>query len=503
MHKDLTTLLIERDAQQYKAELEKLREENQRLLQQVSDKIDHAKAEITESAITKTMAVLNHTRNWLLAIVSALAVTLAVIGFVGLNGLTRQLTVYYTDTIHNWLRFDDNGSESHKILNNLRTSALLDSLSLRFARNKTTSNLTPTLNDAEKQRLMSIILNPTSDDYQFRDALNLIIASRGIFGRVMADDIGKKIAEILPNKEYNNDKKVMVLEAMSQERALFPFALKMLNAGTNIYDESTLMDAFANVKQFDDTRARQFAEENIQRFTSFNHRIELAKYLIDIDADSRQVDALINESARQKKESWQYDDRTLIFARIEHKLKAVPADIPALATLIDAHITNGLQMNISSFSEGKPYLNLSLDNYRHGFSEPENLVGNNQLVDAIVKHAPVDASRLQKIARFFQTDDRGVWITTLMMKPAPDTLLTFDDGKQVEGRDVRDTLWLRVEKRAGEYAIIATWRDKSGRVEEGLITALSGGMQASYFVDFNRRQLRNYIWSSDSDYWQR
>ncbi|MCX8965685.1 hypothetical protein EHW66_11935 [Erwinia psidii] len=502
MQKDLTTLLIERDAQQHRAELEKLREENQRLLQQVSNKIDNAKAEITESAITKTMAVLNHTRAWLLAIVSALAVTLAVIGFVGVNGLTRQLTVYYTDTIHNWLRFDDGNSESHKILDNLRTSALLDSLSLRFAREKTHSSLTPTLNEAEKQRLMSIILNPAADDYQFRDALNLIIASRGIFGRVMADETGKKIADILADNHYNNGKKVTVLEAMSNDRALLPFTLKMLNSGNATYDENVLMDAFANVKQFDDQRARQFAEENLMRFKSANNRIELAKYLIDIDADSSAIDALINELGQQKKTLWQGDDRTLIFARIEHKLKATPPDVPALAAMIDSQIANGLDMSISTFGEGKPYFILSRDNFRQAFSQPESLVGNRQLVDAIVKHAPLNASRLQKICDFFQTRDRGLWLTTQMMKPAPDTRLSFDNGKTIQGSDILDTLWLRVEKRAGKYALIATWREKSGHVDEGVITALSGGEQASYSVDFNSEQLRNYVWSDNSDYWQ-
>lgn len=503
MQKDLTELLIERDAQQHKAELEKLREENQRLLQQVSDKIDNAKAEITESAITKTMAVLNHTRAWLLAIVSALAVTLAVIGFVGVNGLIRQLTIYYTDTIHNWLRFDDGSSDSHKILDNLRTSALLDSLSIRYARDKTRGGLSrPELNDAEKQRLMSIILNPTSDDYQFRDALNLIIASRGIFGRVMADDTGKKIAGILASNDYNNDKKVNVLEAMSSERALFPFSLEMLNSTNPRYDENILMKAFANVKQFDDKRARQFAEQNLTRFESPYNRIELAKYLIEIDADSNAVNALIAELKQQKSELWQGNDKTLIFARIEHNLKATPPDVSALAAMMDAQIDNGLALNISSYTQGKPRLYLELDHHSEFFSQPEKLMGNPQLVDAIVKHQQVSAARLQKVSDFLQTRDRGTWITTLMMKPAADTLITLDNGQQLAGREVRDTVWLRVEKIAGEPSLIATWRDQSGRVGEGTIRGLAGGELASYYIDYNTEQLRNYTWSDDSDYWQ-
>lgn len=443
-------LLIERDARQHKAELEKLREENRHLLQQVSNKIDNAKAEITENAITKTMAVLNHARAGLLAIVSALAVPLAVTGFVRLNGLTRQLTIYYTDTMHNGLRFDDNNSERHKILDNLRTDALLDSLSLRYARDSARHGASRLeLNEGEKQRIMSIIVNPASDDDRLRDALNLITASRSFLGRVIpiADDTGKKITEILSSNEYNNNKKVAVLEAMSNDRALLPFTLKMLNDGTNSYDENILMDAFANVKLFDENRAHQFAEANLTRFTSNYQRIELAKYLIEIDADSSATDALIIELRQQKKTPWQSDNRTLIFARIAHKLKAMPQDVPALAAMMDAQIANGLRMDISSFSEGKPYINLLKSDYRETFSQPESLVGNAHLVDAIIKHAPVSVSRLQKVCDFFQTRDRGLWVTTLMMKPASDTRLTLNSGKVILGKAILDAIWLRVEKR--------------------------------------------------------
>ncbi|WP_420193018.1 hypothetical protein, partial [Enterobacter intestinihominis] len=58
MERDLTIILAERDAIKHKMELEKLRDENLNLMQQIRDKIENAKVEITESAIDKTMSIL-------------------------------------------------------------------------------------------------------------------------------------------------------------------------------------------------------------------------------------------------------------------------------------------------------------------------------------------------------------------------------------------------------------------------------------------------------------
>lgn len=503
MQTDLTTLLAERDAQKHKAELEKLREENQRLLQQVSDRIDLAKAEITESAIEKTMAVLNHTRTWLLAIVSALAVTLAVIGFVGVSGLTRQLTTYYTDTIHNWLRFDDANSGSHKVLDDLRTSALLDSLSLRYERNKARNIFgQPTLSDAERDRLMAIILNPSADDAQFRDALHLLIASRGMFGLVREDETGKKIVDILKNDKYNNDKRAEVLETMSDERSLFPVALQILNDTTGRNDEGILMDAFANVKQFDEQRARRFAEENLNRFKSARNRVELAKYLIAAGADSDNIDKLVVEMRRQQAQQhgefvWDGNYQALIFARIEYGLQALSPDTTALARLIATQLDNGLALAISNFGNGKPYLQFSLDKSNDAITQPEKLFGNAALIDAVVKAQPLNISRLQKVSDFFQTTDRGAWITTLMMTPAAETQLTLTDGQTMRGSEVLDAVWLRVEEKAGKPTLIASWREKSGKVREGRVADIANGGQARFHVDFNSWQLSDYTWRPD------
>jgi len=502
MH-DLTKLLIERDTQQHKAELQKLREENLRLLQQVSDKIDNAEAKITESAINKTLSVLDNTRKWILGMFAVFATVLTLAGFVGISGVSSKMTTIVTDKVNGWLRFDDENSGGYRVMDELRTSALLDSLTLRYARdNARGGGSQPHLNAAETQRLMAIILNPASDDYQFRDALHLIIVSRGIFGRVMADDTGKKIADILGDKAFNNDKKVAVLEAMKEERSLYPFTLQMLDDRSGRYDENILADAFTNVRQFDEQRARRFAEANLNTFKSAHNRVELASYLIDIGADGPDIDKLIAELRWQQQQQQQEGHLwfgyypSLIFARIEHGLKAIPLDVPALARLISMQMDNGLQLVVSSFSDGKPYLHFSLEKTNSAVKQPEKLFGNSALVDAIVKTQPLTVSRLQKVSDFFGTTDRGLWITTLMMTPAVTTQLILADGQKVQGNEILDRVWLRVEKKAGHPALIASWREKAGGVHEAIVTDIANGEQAHFYVDFNSWQLSNYTWKT-------
>lgn len=195
MERDLTIILAERDAIKHKMELEKLRDENLNLMQQIRDKIENAKVEITESAIDKTMSILEKTRLWLIYGSSFFAIFIGIAGFIGYKSVNKEITDYYINTVHHWLRFDSSESGGSRVLNDLRTEALLDSLTLKYEREKINSgpmnNIN--LNTEERLRLMSLILNPETDEQNYRDALRLITISRGLYGRYYEDDIGKKL----------------------------------------------------------------------------------------------------------------------------------------------------------------------------------------------------------------------------------------------------------------------------------------------------------------------
>ncbi|PQQ25770.1 hypothetical protein C6H64_19155 [Photorhabdus luminescens] len=134
MENEINKLLIEREFLRYKAELDKIKEENLRLQQLVVDRIDLAKSEITESAINKTMGVLEHTKKWLVVVFFVTGFFISAASFFGVKSIIDKLEVLYTDKVNNWLRFDNDNSGGRKVLEEIRTRALLDSYSIRLSR---------------------------------------------------------------------------------------------------------------------------------------------------------------------------------------------------------------------------------------------------------------------------------------------------------------------------------------------------------------------------------
>lgn len=496
MEKDLATLIVERDILKHKHELEQLREENVRLMQRIEDKIDGAKAEITDSAITKTMNILDKTRSWLQYGSALFAVFITAAGFVGYNSINKELTAYYKDTVRHWLRFEDNDSGGSRALDELRTNALLDSLTLKYERDKAQSSIASiTLNPSEKKRLMSLILDPKTDERQYRDALRLIVWSRGIFGLTLEDDIGKEITGILGNSEFSNSKRLDVLEFMSKDRSLLSWSLSILNDRSNRYDEAIIMYAFRNIALFDKERARQFALENINTIRGDQYRIELALYLIKIGDDGNHIDKLIDH-LKYKKQSDYYTDRykEIVMARVEKGFSAND-DVELAANYVSNIISEGLEISLGNIFGERPVYYFSLGGVSTAIRNPEIIMGNSEIINAIIKTQPLTIERLEKMTLFFQTMDRGQLITTLMMKPSSDTMITFEDNSIVIGGDVLDYIWLRVEQRAGKQTLISTWRGKNGRINESVVSNITNSDKSYYYVDFNKQHLLNYKWN--------
>lgn len=496
MEKDLATLIVERDILKHKHELEQLREENVRLMQRIEDKIDNAKAEITDNAITKTMNILDKTRSWLQYGSALFAVFITAAGFVGYNSINKELTAYYKDTVRHWLRFEDNDSGGGRVLDELRTNALLDSLTLKYERDKAQSGIASiTLNNSEKKRLMSLVLDPKTDERQYRDALRLIVWSRGVFGLMLEDDIGKEITGILGNSEFSNSKKLDVLEYMSKDRSLLPWSLSILNDRSNRYDEGIIMYSFRNIALFDKELARQFALENINSIRGDQNRIELAQYLIKIGDDGAYIDDLINFLKNKKQDDY-YRDRykEIIIARVEKSFSENDDDVESSADYVSNIIDEGLEISLGNVFDGMSKYYFSLNGFSVVISNPEAIMGNNKFINAIIKTKPLTIERLSKMTLFFQSLDRGQLITTLMMKPSSDTMITFEDNSMITGGDVLDYIWLRVEQRAGKPTLISTWRGKNGRINESVASKIISGERSCYYIDFNKQQLLRYTW---------
>ena len=500
MERDLTIILAERDAIKHKMELEKLRDENLNLMQQIRDKIENAKVEITESAIDKTMSILEKTRLWLIYGSSFFAIFIGIAGFIGYKSVNKEITDYYINTVHHWLRFDSPESGGSRVLNDLRTEALLDSLTLKYEREKVNSgpinNIN--LNTEERLRLMSLILNPETDEQNYRDALRLITISRGLYGRYYEDDIGKKIASILDNKEFSDSKKIDVINYLSKDRALFPWALAVINDNSPQMHEDFQMKAFQNVKNFSKELAIKFAERNITEFKDISNRIQLGVFLIENGMDNKSINNLISELKITKKETFASDYRELILARIKKGLDDNNKEF--LSNYISEKMNDNLRIELSSFLNKKPVLSFSFGDITFPFREPDKLFENNVLIDSIAKEESLTLDRLLKLTQFFQLQDRGYWITTFMFKPAENTEIIFDGNERIKGNEVLQKVWLRAQKKAGAMTLTATMRKKDGEIFESPVLSIRNCDQCHFFVDYDKDQLRNYTWVPDYDY---
>lgn len=497
MEKDISTLLAERDAQIQKLELEKLRDENLHLIQQIKDKIDNAKAEITENAIVKTMKILDKTRLWLIYSSGVFAVLIGVAGVIGYTSITKQLTDYYINTVHHWLRFDSDDSGGSKVLNDLRTSALMDSLILKYERDKATFGPLPTisLNSESRQRLMDLILNPSTEQQQFVDALKIIMISRGIFGRYYEDDTSRKIVSILNNSDFSNSKRLDVLNAMIKDKALLPWSLAVISKDNSIYDEEISMSAFRNVALFDNEIAIKFATKNINSFKNDINKIELGVFLIKNNADSNDVNNLIKNLRDRKKDDVLNGYGRLVIAKLEKGI-----DVKVNKNFVDymtQQIEDGIRISLESSLKNKSVLSFKINGGFYPFSNPEEFYSNHELINNIMHSLPLSYERLVKYTRFFQLQDRGYWITTLMFKPSSETFLILDDGKKITGKDILKYVWIREEESAGKMTLIASWRDKDGTLYNSALKNIEGIENCNFSVDFDRDQLRNYTWSPD------
>lgn len=255
------------------------------------------------------------------------------------------------------------------------------------------------------------------------------------------------------------------------------------------------MYSFRNIALFDKERARQFALENINSIRGDQNRIELAQYLIKIGDDGSYIDDLINFLKNKKQDDY-YRDRykEIIIARVEKSFSENDDDVESSADYVSNIIDEGLEISLGNVFDGMSKYYFSLNGFSVVISNPEAIMGNNKFINAIIKTKPLTIERLSKMTLFFQSLDRGQLITTLMMKPSSDTMITFEDNSMITGGDVLDYIWLRVEQRAGKPTLISTWRGKNGRINESVASKIISGERSCYYIDFNKQQLLRYTW---------
>lgn len=62
------------------------------------------------------------------------AIFIGIAGLIGYKSVNNEIVDYYINTVHHWLRIDSPESGESRVLNDFRTDALLDSLTLKYER---------------------------------------------------------------------------------------------------------------------------------------------------------------------------------------------------------------------------------------------------------------------------------------------------------------------------------------------------------------------------------
>ncbi|MBB2894936.1 hypothetical protein [Pseudomonas sp. AS2.8] len=498
--KDLISLHLDKAAAQLRAEaleqnralrleLEELKTSNTRLFHEAQSLIGNAEAKISERAIEKTLAILHHIKQWILAVGAFITLALAVGTFFGYKNLTDSLTNLFTNKVDRWLRFEDGDSDESRALDAVRTQALLDAYMVRFARDRLSGHDgSLSLTEAERQRLLAILQDPSSDAGQFSDALTIITRSRGLFAPAWMDDpTGKALALLVNDPSLSQHKRELLFERLKLDRAFLPFSRTLIADANSVWPMKML--AFDNLKLFEDPMALTFAQANVNE-ADRAYRSKLALYV----AKETGSYAAMNEYAqflRQKKPEWWQSDLLGLVGGLG-KILPSTGELPLddISALIGDSVLLGAGIRLTD-QLGNRRLALELDGGYAELVEPGNWLNEPRVISAIIRRQPLSPDWLTKVVSFFQVNDRGYELATLQLTLRDGDRLLTQQGS-VSASDVRGQVWLRVATVPGGNRLSATWRDaNTGRISVSVIESPQSLPNSLFQLSFDPQLLKS------------
>ncbi len=189
--------------------------------------IENAKSELMQHVIDKSVAPVNRVVTLISVVLAFLAIAGTALSFTIKDNLETTLTSQITKQVETWLSFDSDNSKITNVLEDYRSRALLDAYMIKLAREASTGSGISMLEfkAADKSRLLDIIANPSSSYPDFHDALTLLAKSRGLFGWGQGNDhVAKKLRELFSSVDYDDEKKLRLLEVLETDIAMLPIA---------------------------------------------------------------------------------------------------------------------------------------------------------------------------------------------------------------------------------------------------------------------------------------
>lgn len=458
---------------------------NNKLALEIEKKVDIAESKVTEQAIDKTFNVLAQVRNWIVIILIIISLS----GIIGYQSFRSSLESYFKERVEDWLRFDNSESDGKQALDKLRTQALLDAYTIRLARSFSqpygidSNQLSPT----EVNRLLEIVIDPATDYGSFADALRLISMSRGIFVLLRPEDeVGKQIVSILENNKYSPLKKGLVLDYFSKEEVLLPYAIAILE-DTSL-SENVRISALENVVHFEPDFYLNYIKNNFDTFESLYAKSHLASIL----AEEEPVPSLTYDYLKKLKESrpeyWQghylQPLSSLISnsdARFTSKLQVLTAEM----------ISQGLSTELTDSRMGPRYLALSLSTASSPLKNLNNIFSDDKFVSAVVSLLADEITTFKQAIDFFQIDDAGASLTTVLFSPSSNFETRLQDGEIITRHDINGLMWIKFVDAVEGSNIEVTWRDPLGTIQKGKLVSAKGMKDGTYSISVDSDVIKN------------
>ena len=462
-------------------EVNKQHLENVKMLLDVQKSVDLAKSDITETAINKALGILLHVRNWMYAILFVIAVA----GFFGYQSFTSSLNAYFKERVEEWLRFDTRDSEGRKALEELRTQAMLDAYTIRLSRSFSHpfGVHSISLEESEVKRLAEIILDVDTNYSNFADALRLVTKSRGVFVLIRPEDeIGRQLTSILESESYSNDKKILILEYLTKDEALLPYALSMLESDNT--HESIKLRVLNNVAYFQPDVAIEFANSNIDIMESLYSKSILASFLAEHDPISPKIYNFLRYLINDRPDEWENHYAGPLSALLDNKKARIHTIVHETVTHA---LTLGFTTLISDMRSGPRYLAVSFGRTISDIEDPKKLLSDTDFVTNIISTSSHSLESFTKALNFFQIEDGEHILTSVLISLSQKATLRLKNNLFLTSQDVNGRVWLRVVQQAGVKLIEVTWRDNIGEVKSSQLVSSDGIDDSRYEIFFDSK----------------
>lgn len=285
-------------------------------------------------------------------IIAVSAAVMTIFGFLGLGQLKVFYKEYLKNEIESWLTLSDSSSETFKTLDELRTELLI-------TRKTFFSGSNATLNRIEKERLINVLMDPSTTDRDF--VLVLDILNDDLLFLFPSKESAALLNSVLLEDKFSEYKKLQLLSMFRSNRFLVELSKKVLNDKQSELDLKLI--AFDNLAQNDPNYLLKYSSENINKI-KLNYGIEkmLANYELNLftkmalflavnDPESIELEKFIDKVLSNKKNphlnSWEHIIVKILLARFESLTEQ--SELTPYAQLINQLIKSEYKINPTDY----------------------------------------------------------------------------------------------------------------------------------------------------------